>query len=131
MYSMLTILRNLGLAILAVFAPIQTVIITTGCLIFADLVIGVTAARKRGEAISSAGFRRTVTKLFVYEAVIMLAYLTETYLTGNIIPVSKIASAYIGLTELTSIIESLNEINGGNVLSSLISKLGSQNDNIK
>ena len=118
------------MACLAVLAPIKAVFITTALLVAADLVLGVIAARKRGEAITSAGFRRTVSKLLVYEAAVILGFLSEQYLTGASIPVSKIISAYIGLTEITSIIENLNFINGSSVFNGLLSKLGSQNDKI-
>lgn len=122
-------LEGLALSAIAVFAPVKAVIITVGVLIVADLVVGLLAARKRGEAIGSAGLRRTVTKAFVYEAAVMLGFLTETYLTGASIPITKLVSGFIGVVELKSILESLDELNGTPLYAALISKLGSQNDN--
>lgn len=115
------------LATLAVFAPIKTAIITAFALALIDTILGIIAAKKRGESINSAGLRRSIVKIFVYEAAIMLGYLTETYMTGPEIPVDKIITGFVGLTEITSIVENLNEITGSNLLGSLISKLGSQN----
>ena len=120
-------LKLLALSTLAVFTPIKTAIITAFVLALIDTALGILAAKKRGEEINSAGFRRSVVKIFVYEAAIMLGYLTETYLTGPEIPVDKIITGFVGLTEITSIVENLNEITGTNLLGSLISKLGSQN----
>lgn len=123
-------LVNLALAVLAVFAPIEGTIITTLCLVLADCMFGIAAAKKRKEPITSAGLRRTLTKLFVYEAAVLLAYLVEVYLVRGLLPVSKIITSFIGLTELQSIFESLDIINGSPLLASIVSKLGSENDKI-
>ena len=115
------------LVLLMVFAPIQAAIITVFVLIMADLVTGVYAAWKSEELITSSGLRRTITKLCVYEAALLLGFLTQTYLTGPYVPVSTIVSTFIGVTELKSVIENLNSISGGSLLASLVSKLGSDN----
>lgn len=114
-------------SILSIFAPIEPVILTVLALVLADFVLGIIAAKKRGEALTSAGFRRTITKLVIFEITILAAFLTEKYLTGSIMPVQKIVSCFIGLTELTSITENLNEISGNSLLGTLIQKLGSKN----
>lgn len=115
-----------ALTLLAIFAPIKGMLITTGVMIFADLITGVWAAAKRGETISSAGLRRTATKIFVYESALMLAFLAETYLS-DVLPFVKMASAMISVTELKSIYENLNSISGANLLKAAIDKLGSEN----
>lgn len=111
---------------LAVFAPIYHLLLTTGVLIVVDLVTGIWSASNRKEPITSAGLRRTVTKLFVYEVAIMLAYLTEHYMS-DIIPFVKMASAMVSLVELKSVYENLNDISGSDLLKVLITKLGSEN----
>jgi hypothetical protein len=115
----------------AVFAPIKALLLVTGIMIFADLVTGILAARKKGEAINSAGLRRTISKVFIYNAAIMLGFLAETYLLEGFIPISKIAAGLIGTVEITSVFENLNVLNGSNVFKSLIDKLGSVNDKPK
>lgn len=121
-------LKNLFLSMLLVFAPIQAVLLTTFTLVMADLILGIMAARKRGELITSAGFQRTIIKLAVYEAAICFGFLAETYLTGPLVPISKIVAGFVGLTEITSIFESLNEVSGQNLLKGIIDKLASKND---
>jgi len=121
-------ITGLLVSTVAVFAPIKAVILVTGILIFADLFTGIMAARKKGEKITSAGLRRTVTKLFVYNAAIMLGFLAEVYMLGGFLPVSKIASGLIATVELASLYENLNTIHGSNLFKSLIDKLGSVND---
>jgi phage-related holin len=122
-------LLKTGVALLAVFAPIKSVVLVVGVLIVADLITGILAARKRGEKITSAGFRRTIVKGLVYQSSILLGHLTEQYLVGNdVVSITKIVAAVIGLVEFTSILENLNTINGSPIFAKLIEKLGSKND---
>lgn len=114
----------------AIFAPIQSLLMTTGIMIFIDFITGVLAAKKRGEPITSAGFRRSLTKIFVYEAALMLAFLAETYMS-DILPFVKMAAAMISIVELKSIYENLNGISGEDLLKGLIDKLGSANQDKK
>lgn len=120
-------LAKLAVVLISIFAPAKAMIISSLVLILADLITGVLAARKAGEPITSAGLRRTVSKLLIYETVIILGFLTEQYLTGPTMPVSHIIAGYIGLTELTSCIENLNILTGTNILKMLLDKINSKN----
>jgi phage-related holin len=122
---------GLLLSTLAVFAPIKALLLVTGILIFSDLISGILAARKKGQKISSAGMRRTITKVAVYNAAIMLGFLTEKYMLDGFLPLSKIASGLISVVEFKSILENLDSINGNPIFKSLIEKLGSINDDKK
>src|ERR1017187_6759867 len=113
-------LKSLALSILVVFAPIHAALLTAFILVMCDLVLGVMAAKKRGEHITSAGFRRTIGKLVVYEVAIALGFLCETYMTGPLVPVSKIIAGFVGITEIKSLMENLNEISGGDILKGLV-----------
>lgn len=123
-------IKVFALSILAVFSPIKTIMATAMTLIVIDLVTGLWASAKKGKKITSAGFNRTLVKTLVYMFAIMVGFLTETYLTGDMAPVSKIITSYIGFTECLSIVENINIITGSNLLKSLIDKLGSQNAQI-
>jgi Na+/H+ antiporter NhaD/arsenite permease-like protein len=117
------------LAILvATFAPIKAVIVITGVLILADTITGMLAARKRGEKISSAGLRRTVTKSLVYLSAVCLGFLVEHYMIEDFLPISKIISGVISIVELKSILENLDSINGSSLFKTVIERLGSVND---
>lgn len=118
---------NAALAIAAIFAPIQKMIATVIVLVLFDLVTGIIASKKQGIPITSAGVRRTITKLFVFLAALCLGFLTQQHLTGESIPVSNIVASLIGLTELLSCMENLNIIGGGDLLKSVLEKLNSQN----
>lgn len=123
--------EGLAASVLAVFLPIKMVIITTLVLILADLITGVIAAHKRGEKISSAALRRTTSKTLTYLAAICLGYLVEAYMIENVIAVSKLIAGVIGITEIKSVLENLDSINGNSLFKSILEKLGSDNDKPK
>lgn len=114
-------------AIGAVFAPVKQVMIVTLVIMSIDLVLGVLAAKKRKEPISSSGLRRTIVKFFVYETAICVGFLVQQYMLSDLIPVVKIISTFIGITELKSCLENLDDINGEPILKAIIEKLGSEN----
>ncbi len=125
------ILKTLALSILAVFAPIKAAIITILVLVMVDLITGISAAKKRKDPITSAGFRRTIVKLVVYEGAMMLGFIAQKYLMEDSVPVANIISGFIGITELKSCLENMNTLSGTNVLETIVNKLGSENDEKK
>jgi hypothetical protein len=121
-------LKTLVFALIAVFAPAKGIVLTSFALVLIDLVTGIWAAKKRGEPITSQGLRRTLTKLAVYESALLIAFLAEQYLISDLLPVSKIVSSYIGVVELKSVLENVNDIGGNDLLKALINKLNGPND---
>lgn len=124
-------LNKVALASLAALAPIKMVMITVGILIMADLVTGIWAALKRGEKVSSAIMRRTVSKIFIYQLAVICGFMLETYILDGIVPVAKIVAGVIGMVEFKSILENSNHIVGGDIFKLVIQKLGSDNDTKK
>jgi hypothetical protein len=123
----MTWLKAVAVSLFALLAPIHAVMAVTGAMIFIDLATGVLAARKRKEPITSAALRRTVTKIVVYQTGIITAFLCEHYLLSDSLPIIKLAAAAIGLVEMKSISENLNELNGAPIFATLVKALGSQN----
>jgi phage-related holin len=124
-------LRFLTIAVVSIFAPVQPMLYAALSLVMVDLFTGLLAARRRKEKITSQGLKRTVIKLLVYEFAIVLAYITERYLTQGILPIANIMSSFVGVTELKSVLENVNEISGGSLLSTIIQKLNpTENDQI-
>ena len=110
------------------FAPIQPLLITVGVLIAADTVTGIMAAKKRGEKITSAGLGRSIVKMFVYQTVLITGFLMEKYLLQDTgIPILKLISGVIGLTEFISLLENTETLTGVDLLK-LKKLLGSKND---
>lgn len=124
-------LNNIGLSILAIFAPIKAVLITVAVLIAFDFITGIWASKKRGDKISSSAMRRTVAKLLVYQLCVISGYLLEKYLLDGVIPAAKLIAGVIGIVETKSILENSQSITGMNIFKELINKLGSPNDSKK
>lgn len=116
------------LSIIAVLAPIESIMLTTGVMIFIDLILGIIAAKKLGKLITSAALRRTVSKMLVYQLTLISAFICEKYLLDGILPIVKLVAAVIGAVELKSVFENADIINGGSVFKDLIKQLGSVND---
>jgi hypothetical protein len=128
---MKALLLKIFMACAAILAPIKMVMITVGFLILADLVTGMMAAFKRGDKISSAAMRRTISKVVVYQLSVVSGFLLETYLLDNSVPVAKIVAGIIGMVEFKSVLENANTIIGGDLFKVILSKLGSDNDKNK
>lgn len=111
-----------GIAVLAVFVPIQAMLLTVLVLVLADLFFGVWVAKRRGEAITSRGIRRSITKILVYELALLLVFLAEQNL-GLPLPATKIVGSLIAVAELKSLIESFDTLLGTNLFRSLIERL--------
>jgi len=120
---MKTWLEGTLLALFTVFAPLKAAIIVVANLVIIDLILGIMGAHKRKEPITSSGLKTTVGKILLYEVSLCIAFLVETYLTGDLFPACKLVAALIGLVELKSILENLDEIHGASLFSSLITKI--------
>lgn len=120
---MKSIVLKIGAALLVLFAPIKATLVTVMVLTIVDLIAGILAAIKRKEKITSSGLKRTVVKILAYEIVVCLGYITEQYMTGDLVPVVKMLAGLIGITELKSVLENIEEITGIPVLQLLIDKL--------
>lgn len=118
-----------SLAVFTFFAPIHTILVVVFFLLIIDLITGIIAARKRGEKITSAGLRRTMSKIMIYETAIVVGFLLQ-HLLGNILPISNIVAAGFAVVEGTSLFENLNTISGKDIFRTVILKLGSANDKV-
>jgi hypothetical protein len=125
---MSSFLGKLSIAVMAALAPIKPVMITVGILILSDLITGIWAAKKRGEAITSAALGRTVSKMVVYQTAVVTGFLLQKYLLADAIPIVNIVGGIIGMVEFKSFIENANTIIEGDIFKDILKKLGSKND---
>ncbi len=116
-------LEAAGLALIAIFAPIQSAIISVFVLVCVDLATGIVAAHGRKEPISSSGIKRTVGKILLYEIAIMAAFICQSYLTGDLLPVCKLVTAMIGLVELKSVLENLGGVGENSLFKSVLGRI--------
>lgn len=117
------ILPHALIATVSVFAPIKATLITVMVLSVVDLIAGIQASKKRRRKITSTGLKRTIVKVAVYELVVLLGFLTEQYMTGETIPIVKVITGYIGLTELVSIMENIEIVTGVPVIKAITKKI--------
>lgn len=115
----------------AVFDPIKGTIIAANVVIIVDLITGVIAAKKRGEAIRSSALRRSLSKFLIYNTAILIGFIVEKFLINDSFPITQIVAGIVGTTESLSIYENLNSISDNKIFSVLVKKLGSANDALK
>ena len=102
--------------LLAFVTPIAGFLALLTALVTADFLTGTRAARVRGEAITSKGYRRTVEKFLFYAIAILLAEGMEHVFFGqsHYLPLTYIVSAFICVTEFKSNLENIGTITGTN-----------------
>jgi hypothetical protein len=59
----------------------------------------------------------------IYEFAVFAAFLVQTYLTGQDLPVLSLVGGFVGLTELKSILQRLDTLNGNPLFTTLIERL--------
>lgn len=113
--TLLAALKWLPAALVFLLAPIKVALLCTVGLVLIDTVTGVLAARKRGEKLTSHGFRRVVAKVVVYGTGILTMNLADRFMgLGELVPhITSLATALVAIAELTSINENLGTLNGG------------------
>ena len=116
-YTSLHKMINKILATLAIFfLPLYPVMLAVGVLITIDFITGLIAAKKQGNPITSKKMGATLTKMLVYQLLVIAAHLCELYLF-NQIPFLKISLAFLAMTEFTSIAENFEKSTGKNLMS--------------
>lgn len=114
----------ISIAFLAFIAPIQWLMIGVGALIILDTITGVFKAYKKNIPISSRRFGHIISKMLLYQVAIISAYLVELMIGhSEFLPIARIVTVGIGLTELKSILENLSLVTGTNIWSFLLSYL--------
>lgn len=104
-------------------APIRPAMASVFLLPMVDMALGLLAAYRAKRPITSTGIKRTVAKVFLYEVAVCLAFTVETYMTGPFIPVIRMVTGLIGITELKSCLEHLDDLGANPLFKTLVSKL--------
>ena len=110
------------------FTPIIPVILTVGLLIAVDTILGVWASIKKCDRITSNRASRVVSKMFIYQTVLITLFVVEQHIWGVWIAAVKIAAGAIAVVEVISILENSGVILGQPVFKFLINKLGSKSN---
>jgi hypothetical protein len=94
--------------------PVCPLMLTVGALIAIDFIFGISRSIKLYGicSITSRKMSNTISKILLYNLVIITVYLLEIYLIQTGLPLAKMAAGLIGLTEVLSIDESFKDIFG-------------------
>ncbi|MBC8756938.1 phage holin family protein [Kordia sp. YSTF-M3] len=103
----------------ALIAPIAAVMLTIAFLIVADFITGAYASYKNKIPVSSERIGNTISKFFIYNLVVLSAFLLEKYIVKEI-PFQRIITGFIAIAEIKSILENFNKIYGINPFKALI-----------
>ena len=106
-----TILIKISIAVVSLLAPLQESIIAIGFLIAVDLVMGLIASYRNNIALTSSRLKNTAVKMLVYNLLLISSFVCESFLIP-FIPMTKIALAFLGTVEITSLGESFQKITG-------------------
>jgi hypothetical protein len=101
--------------LLSYIAPVQSFLIAVAVLVCADVVTGVWASHKSGEAITSRRASRTVSKLVGYPLAILLSHLMATTFFANVPVLDGVTYAvalFIAAVEFKSNLENISAITG-------------------
>ena len=104
---------------IGLLAPIKFIMVLVFAAILADTIFGIRTSRKLGVEITSRRLSKFISKLFVYQFVIIFAYAIDVNLLGEFIllfisvplALTKITSLGLVVNELFSIDESLKKLN--------------------
>tara|TARA_R110002020_G_scaffold358891_3_gene571660 strand:- start:914 stop:1294 length:381 start_codon:yes stop_codon:yes gene_type:complete len=95
----------------AFFAGIKASMIAVGFLIFIDTVLGMMAAYKVKEKISSRKFSRVLIKMLAFQLLIISAHIVNLYLF-KALPLVEITLGFLSVHEFLSIAESFTKLTG-------------------
>lgn len=105
--------------LMTLVAPIASVMFTVAFLIIVDFITGTYASIKKNVPITSEHIGNTISKFFIYNLVVLSAFLLEKYIVKEI-PFQRIIAGFIAIAEIKSIMENFNKIYGINPFKALI-----------
>lgn len=91
----------------ALIAPIHFILLLVGAFILADTIAGVWCAKKTGKKITSNRLSKFISKMLVYNAVVILAFALDINLIGEFL--LHIVSVNLLFTKITAIALIVNE----------------------
>jgi hypothetical protein len=101
-------LKNIVIALFAFLAPLQTFMLCVGFLIIADMLIALTAALKSNIKITSRKLSHTLSKVVVYNLVVLSVYAFQLTFFPQLALV-ELVCFLICITEVKSIDENLKK----------------------
>jgi hypothetical protein len=117
--------------IIAFLAPIKALIIIVGVSIVLDTIMGIIRAKKQGHKITSNKLSRLVSKMFLYQIVVILFFAIEKYILADFIIsftsvelfLTKLVAFGLISIEVISINENYEIISGVNIFQKIKNNL--------
>lgn len=106
--------------------PVHHFLWFTMVLVLCDFITGIQAARHRGEALFSTGFKRTVVKITLYCMAIMLSHGMDLVFfapKGLSFDLVWVVAGIIGLTEFKSNLENIAVVTGIDIWALIADKM--------
>jgi len=131
-------IKSFILALGSFFLPIKPLLLLVGLFICTDTILGLWAAYKRGEKISSRKLGNIIPKMILYQSAVLIGYVLDVLLLGEFINyfinipmfITKIIAMILIFVEALSINENFENITGKNLFNSA-KQLISRGINIK
>ena len=105
--------NRIMMVVAAFLAPIQGIMITVGVCILADTIMGVWKAKKLKETITSRKLSQIISKMFLYQATIVLIFAVDKFILDGIIQqfftVPLLATKVVALTLISIELFSIDE----------------------
>jgi hypothetical protein len=104
----------------ATFAPLVPLLLSIGILIIIDFCVGLYRAYKIGELITSRKMSNTISKMLLYNLMIVSLFILEAFIIDKALPLTKIGAGFIAIIEVKSINESVELITGTDILGKIM-----------
>jgi len=105
--------HRIMIVIAAFLAPIYGIMLTVGVCILADTAMGVWKAKKLKETITSRKLSQIISKMFLYQATVVLIYAVDKFILNDIIQqfftVPLLATKLVALTLISIELFSIDE----------------------
>ena len=111
----ITHFSNLIIATVAILSPVVPLLLTIGFLIVIDFIFGMYRAHKTGEKITSRKMGNTISKILLYNLMVISVYFLDHYILKTGLNLEKIAASLIGIVELKSLDESFVKLFGWSI----------------
>lgn len=109
-------------------APIRPAMACALFLPLCNLVLTFLVAYKTKQPYPWVSIRKAAIKTGLYLSGTILAFVTETYMTGPLVPCIHLVTGLIGVTELRSCLTQLDALNSTPVFSNILTKIVSPGD---
>ncbi len=98
---------------IALLTPLKGVLITVVFLILVNFITTIYASFKLNKSFNSDYLSNTISKLFIYNLIIIATFFLEKYIVSEA-PFLKVIAGFIAITEIKSILVNYNKIYGVN-----------------